>query len=268
MGGAKRTTWIGGAVFVALVMLAASWFLAISPKLTAAADVRAQAEQVRGQNELLELQLVQLKADFEKLDEYKAELATVQGQIPPQEELAEYLRQLDTIAQAHGVTLTSITPSLPEAVVLAGATAPAATTDAGTSTEGTDSTESTAEGTDTVAAAPTGLAAPTGFTSIPVQLILVGTYDNTVAFMSDLQNATTRLFLVSSLQGTSQEDGDATAGKPATAQGDLELTVSGFLYVLPDALGAATAAVDPAAPAPTLPGAVGGKNPFVPIPGH
>ena len=95
----------------------------------------------------------------------------------------------------------------------------------------------------------------------------VGTYDATSAFLSDLQNGTQRLFLVSSLQGTSQDDAEASGGKPATGVGDLEVIVTGYLYVLPDSLGTA-AVTDPGAPAPTLPGAVPGKNPLVPIPGR
>lgn len=267
MGGAKRTTWIAGTVVVALLMLVASWFLAIMPKLSDASDVRAQAQQTRDQNDLLELKLTQLKADFEKLDEYKAELAGLQQQIPTQEQLAEYLRQLDAIATAQGVTITVLTPAVPEAVVLAAPAAATTTTESTDGTSSTDDSSSTDESATTDTTAPVASGVPTGFMAIPVQMTAVGTYDATSAFLSDLQNGTQRLFLVSALQGTSQDDAESSGGKPATGVGDLEIIVTGYLYVLPDSLGTA-AVVDPAAPAPTLPGAVPGKNPLVPIPGR
>ena len=52
-----------------------------------------------------------------------------------------------------------------------------------------------------------------------------------------------------------------------SAAGDQELVITGFTYVLPDALGV-PAPVDPAAVPPALPGVVPGKNPLAPISGR
>ena len=38
---AKTTTWVGGTVFAAVIVLAGSWLFAISPQLTAADDAPA-----------------------------------------------------------------------------------------------------------------------------------------------------------------------------------------------------------------------------------
>ncbi|WP_449385191.1 type 4a pilus biogenesis protein PilO [Cellulomonas soli] len=266
MGGAKKTTWIGGTVVVGLLIVVAAWFLAISPALTSADEVRAQAEQARQQNELLELKLVQLKADFEKLPEYKAELAGLQTQIPSDAAMAEYFRQVDQIATAHSVTVTALTPSTPTAVTLAASTAPAPTETTEPTETGDGSTDATGTATSTDTAGAAG-AVPTGFVAIPLSLTVLGTYDDTVAFLNDLQNATPRLFLVSGLTGTSQKEAEASGGKPATGPGDQELVVTGYVYVLPDALGMAATPDADAAP-PALPGAVAGKNPLVPITGR
>lgn len=267
MGSAKKSTWIGATVFGALVIMAAAWFLAISPTMSAAAEIQEQAEQTVSQNEMLEMQLTQLKADFEKLPEYKAELATLQQQIPTDAMLSDYLRQLQQIATAHAVTLTTITPAPAQLVALA---APAAAPEATAPAEGTEGTEGAVEpaATDPSAVpAPPVAAGPAGLAAIPFSLTVLGSYDNTNAFLWDLQNATPRLFLVSGLTGTSQKQGEENAGKPATEDGDQELVVTGFTYVLPDAF-AVPAPVDPNAAPPALPGAVPGKNPLLPIAGH
>lgn len=264
MGGAKKSTWIGGTVFIALVIVAAAWFLAISPTMSAASEIRAEAENTRTQNDLYELRVAQLKADFEKLPEYKAELASIQQQVPPDAMLSEYLRQLDAIAVAHSVSLTAVTPSLPLSVVLA---VPAVVAPAPAPTE--EAAEGTGESTGEVPAAPVpapGANGPTGFTAIPFSITALGTYDNTLAFLNDLQNSTQRLFLVTGFVGTAQKQQDAGSGKPATAVGDQELVITGYTYALPDGL-AVPEVVDPAAVPPALPGAVPGKNPLVPVAG-
>jgi len=82
MSGAKKSTWVGGTVFVALVIAAAAWFFAINPVMASASEIRAQAESTRQENDLAELRVAKLKADFELLPQHKADLATIQQQIP------------------------------------------------------------------------------------------------------------------------------------------------------------------------------------------
>ncbi|KQR16194.1 hypothetical protein [Cellulomonas sp. Leaf334] len=264
MSGAKRSTWIGGTVFVALVIMLAAWFFAVSPTMSAAAEVRSEAEQTREMNEILDLKVDQLKADFAKLPEYQAELAGIQLQIPTDAMLADYLRQLDQIAVAHSVALTTVTPSIPQTVVLAAPVVTAAPEPA--PTEGTEGTEGSADGVEAPPAPAPGAGGPTGFTAIPLSLTVIGTYDNTLAFLNSLQNGTQRLFLVTGFTGTAQKEGDASSGRPATAVGDQELVIAGYTYVLPDAL-AVPETTDPAAAPVAPPAAVPGKNPLVPVSG-
>ncbi|WP_421741427.1 hypothetical protein [Cellulomonas sp.] len=266
MTGAKKSTWIGGTVFVSLVIIALAYFLAISPTLTAAQEVRDQAQSTRDQNDLLRLQVAQLAADFKKLPEYKAELADLQLKVPTDARLADYLRALEGIAAARAVTLISVAPGSPELFVPAAAPAPAAPAPAADGSTPTD--EATAAADATVAPAATtatGTPAPEGMVAIPITLTAIGTYDNTQAFLSDLQNATARLFLVTGLTASSQPEAPASGGKPATVPGDQQLDISGFAYVLTDPT---LVAVDPSVAPPALPGAVPGKNPMVPITGR
>ena len=259
MAGAKRASWIGATVFGSLVIVVASWFLAINPTLSAASDVRAQTAQVRSQNDALTAEVAKLKSDFAKLGDYKAQLAAIQVQIPSTAQLSDYLRQLDAIAAAHSVTVTAITPGTPTAVKAAAQPAPAAAA--------TPAPSATASGTGTTSSGTaTASGVPAGFTSIPMSVTVIGGYDNTLAFLSDLQTATPRLFLVSGFSATGQQDAAASGGKPKTSLGDQELVITGFLYVLPDTAAVATPAATPTA-TPTLPGAVPGKNPLTPVGG-
>jgi Tfp pilus assembly protein PilO len=271
MGGAKRSTWIGGTVFAALVIMAATYFLAVSPMLATASDTRAEVVATQQSNDALQRKITKLAADFAKLPEYKADLAAVRVQIPVGADLSGYLRQLDAIAVAHSVTLTTLGPSVAQKVVPAvSAAAPAAAVPTPAPTAESSAADATATGADSAgtgaAAAPAANAAPVGFAAIPFTMTVVGTYDNGLAFLSDLQNATPRLFLVTALTETSQSKTDAGGGRPATALGDIELTDTGFTYALTDPY-AVPAAAAPAAAAPALPGAVAGKNPLVPLGG-
>ena len=265
MGGAKRSTWIGGTVFVALIIMVATYFLAVAPALATATDTRAEVASTQQSNDLLQLKTTKLAAEFAKLPEYKANLAAVRVQIPTNADLSGYLRQLDAIAVAHSVTLTAVGPSVAQRVVPAVPAAAAAPAPVAAPTAEASAAPA-ADAAATSAAAPAANAGPVGFAAIPFTMTVVGTYDNALAFLSDLQNATPRLFLVTALTGTSQPKADASGGRPATAIGDLELVVTGFTYALTDP-SAVPAATDPAAKAPVLPGAVPGKNPLVPLGG-
>ncbi len=263
MGGAKRSTWIGGTVFVALIIMVATYFLAVAPALATASDTRAEATSTQQSNDLLRLKITKLAADFAKLPEYKAELAAIRVQIPTNADLSGYLRQLDATAVARSVKLTAVGPSRAQTVVPA---VPAAAAVPAPVTAPIAEASAAPAAPTVAAAAPAANAGPVGFAAIPFTMTVVGTYDNTLAFVSDLQNATPRLFLVTALTGTSQPKADASGGRPATAIGDLELVVTGFTYALTDP-SAVPAAKDPAAAAPALPGAVAGKNPLVPLGG-
>lgn len=245
MAGTKKGPWVAGTVVVAAAMAAGGWFGVISPTLDEATEVRDQAASQRDQNDLLQLQVAKLEADFAKLDEYKAQLATARSQIPATADLSSYLRQIDERAAADGVTITALAPGVPEIVTLAtpaagdtAATQPAAG-DAGTPeptpTE-TASPDATVEDpSDTATAAPTPTLDLGGLVAVPMSVTVVGSYPSAAQFLDDLQHATQRLLLVTSVTATALEESEATATRPATAPGDVELVVTGYTYVLPDA---------------------------------
>ena len=269
MSGAKKSTWIGGTAFLCLVLIVAAWFLVIAPKRASAADVRAQAAQIEAQNDTLELKVAKLAADAKRLPELEKQLAQLRIGIPSDAALAAYLRQLDKVAAAHDVTIENVAPSAAQAVTLAQAAAPAPTPapteSAAASVDAASSTPS--ETASPAATQPTANPVPEGFAAIPLSLTVVGTYDDTTAFVSDLQKTDGRLYLVGGFTATGQPDQEASAGKPKTKVGDQELVISGFAYVLPDAAAAATPAPEPTA-GPKLPKAPNDKDPYTPVKGE
>lgn len=254
----KSTPWIAGTVIVSLLLFVASWFLAISPVVAATDEAKSLSEAQSQQNEVLQAKLAQLKKQSLKLDVYKAQLATMQAQIPPVTAMADFQRQISATAATYGVTIVSVVVA-PSTQVVPTAPAAPATTDPATSTDGsTTSTDATTEAA--APAAPSGLE---GFYQLPVTLEVIGNFGAVQAFLNDLQSDVGRTFLVSTLSGTATKDAEANAGHPATVVGDLDLVITGSAFVLTS--NAPAAPVDPDAVPPALPVPPADKNPLVPI---
>ena len=265
----RSAGWIGGTVFLILIIFAATWFLLAAPRFEAAATTRTAAADVRDRNDILEIQNAQLRKDFENLDEYKAELAALQTQIPTEAQLTDYTRTVNELATAAGVFILEVSPGVPQVVtiptpVVVAAPVPAVAT---TADEAPDVSPDAAE--EPAPAAPAAPEQIEGFVAVPLVVKVVGPYASVSAFLLQMQTGPARLFLTAVLDGTSQDEADATGGKPAILAGDLELTITGFTYVLVDPQAAVadgagtTEGEEPAAvPLPTS-----DRNPFAPLTG-
>jgi hypothetical protein len=259
--GNKTSTWVGGAVVVALLIAVAGWFFAISPTIDEASTATIDAQAAEDRNDQLAAQLVTLKEQATHLEEYKLDLAGLQAQIPTTDGIPEFLRRIDTQAQAAGTTVTVVTVAAPANVQPAVPAAPAAATPApadGATPEPTPSPAADAAA-EAVAAAPTGPAVIPGFVAIQVDITAVGTVANTFALLNSLQAESGRQFLVTGLKATGQKEAEPADGRPATAEGDVELVITGFIYVLQDLAPVAPADGAPAVPLPTP---AGGGLPF------
>lgn len=277
----KATGWVAGAVFLALLMAGGAWLLAISPVRDQASTARTEAQSIRDSNELLRTKIDRLRAQFEDIDEYKADLQAMRLQIPTEALLSEYLRDVDELAVANGVTVTILNSDVGQSLVPVTAE-PEATAEAEEPAEATDDTAADPADPAAEPAAEPEPPAPAvleGFVGIPISVTVVGPYEQVVAFVAAIQSGTDRLFLVVTFNGTAQKDQEASGGRPATAVGDLELTVSGVIYVLQSdyvlSFGDAEEPEEPEDPEdpaepeepvlPPLPRAVPGKNPLIPV---
>lgn len=265
MGKTRAGGWIAGTVFLVLVIFALTYFFVAAPRLASAAATIELADQARAKNVLLTQQTAVLKADFERLEEYRAEVAALQLQIPAQAKLSEYTRTLTAAAETHGVTVTAVTPGVPTAVVLPAPVAPVAQPTEDEAADGEAAEAPAAE--DGVVAPPTPVAASPleGLVAMPITFTVMGPQAAAMSFLNQMQSGTERLLLVTSLNIQQQDAGDTSSGKPATAAGDVELVVGGQLYVLKPVDVVPVVPVADGSVPPALPSS--DRNPFTPLPG-
>lgn len=271
MAGTKIKAWVAGTVVVCLLVLVGAWFLAVSPKLVEAQDVRTSNEDALAQQTLLRQKLATLKEQFENLDQYRAELAGLRGQIPADAQLSAFVREVEAFGAAHGVTVVAMAPGVPAAPVAPPAVAPPveqATEGEAAEGEATEASgEQAAEGVTAAPTEPPASPVPAGLVEISMSVSVVGPYANVTAFLTDLQTVGPRLMLVTSMSTTALDAAEASGGRPQTAPGDIEAIVDGRLYVLPPEAAAVAPPVDgeEAAEDPTLP--TSSRNVFAPVTG-
>ncbi|WP_454048525.1 hypothetical protein [Cellulomonas sp. Marseille-Q8402] len=255
----STSTWIAGTAFVALGILALTWFFAVSPTLDSASDAQTQTVDELARADLLEIQVAQLAKQFAEIDTLRGELADVRTKVPATADLSGFTRELQELASAAGVTVTGLAPSSPQAFVSAAATVdPASTADASATDAATTEGAAAADPSAAVAAA-TG----TGVYAVPVSFTTLGSYDAGVAFLKGIQEQASRLVLVTGFTATSQTEQGAVSGRPATVRGDVELVANAYIYLLPDGTDLMADAVEEQGAA--LPVPSGQANPFAPV---
>jgi Tfp pilus assembly protein PilO len=172
----KLKQYVVFTVLGCLVVLAAGWFLLVSPKRSDAASLKSQAAGQVTANAQLENQLAILKAQAKALPKQQARLASVAAKIPDNPALPALIRALTTAGVSAGVELVSVTPSTPALVTAAAPVAGAPT--------------AARPATGVPAAAAPGAPASTAgqLASIPVTLNVAGGYFQVEQFVSNLEN--------------------------------------------------------------------------------
>ncbi len=300
MGASKSQTWVVGTVLAGLLILVGAWFLLISPKRAETATARDDNDAALFEQDQLRSRLAVLQEQSTHMGEYQDEIDVIGVQIPSEPQVAAYVRSLQGLATQYGVTITEVSPGLPiafgeamgvEAAVPTTTDAPADATGAdatGTDATGTGAvdaagdTANTAEAAGdqsaggatqdatTAPAATTPAAAPAqGLYAIPMGIQVVGTYANVNAFLEGVQTQIGRLLLVTTVEALAQGAQDAQGGRPATAPGDVELTIGGFLYEYLDSTEpvATDGEAEPAVPTEPAPLPTSDRNPFAPAAG-
>ena len=122
---------------------------------------------------------------------------------------------------------------------------------------------------ETVEPAPTPeTTAGSGLFAIPLGIQVVGTYPNVIAFLEGVQTQVGRVFLVTTLDAVAQDAQESQGGRPATAPGDVELTINGFLYEYLDPTPVVTDGSEPTEePAEPAPLPTSERNPFASVAG-
>ncbi len=191
--------WSALAVLTVATILIGSWFLLVAPKRSEAADLTARTTKQEQANARLVQKLEVLKAQSADLPAQKANLAKVRMQIPENPALPTLIRNLTVAAKEAGVSLDSLAPAVPSALVAAGA--------------------------------PVTTAAPTagGLYQVPLNVKAAGSYFELEQFVNRLEKLQ-RAFLVTGFS-LSAPEGSSDPTASSTSEGGLELTLAGRVFV-------------------------------------
>ncbi len=202
----KTRQWVICAALAIAMVMAAGWFLLVSPQRAKAADLRAQAATEQSRSAALRTDLDVLTAQSKLLPAKVAELAKLARQLPSDPALPAMIRALQRAASTSGVALVSIAPLPPVPFTAAGAVAPA----------------------------PAVGAAGTGLQSITLTTKVTGSYVKLEQFVANLEGLP-RMFVVTGY--TMSPSTASRAGNPAaacTAKACLiDLEVIGLVFVAP-----------------------------------
>jgi Tfp pilus assembly protein PilO len=226
--------WIIGTALLVVATVALGWTLGISPQLKAAATAAVETVSVDGQNVKNEADLEALKEKFSDIDSIRAELDALNISLPRDPQLATFIRQINSLAAQHAVTVQMITPT--PAKIFAPEEAPAAAPaadDAAEAPAATDTDDVATTGTDDAAAAAAEEVARAtknveggALVTIGMTIVVGGSYDAVLAFTQGLQQGD-RLFMATGVSVADSGD-TATAGSAPYVG-----TIDGLIYVIP-----------------------------------
>jgi hypothetical protein len=227
---------LGGVLGVGIIVL--GWFLGSAPSMSTAAQNDQTRAGVEGQNLAQQTALQTSKAQYARIDELRAQLATMQLSIPGAADVDDFFDQIAALASSAGASVTSISASEAQPYGASGATgsggstptptAPAPTSTASPSPSTSPTPGATpAPGSGTSPTAGGTAAAPSDLYMIPVTITLSSGRDSAVALVEALQSAGHRLMLVNTLTITSSPDA---------------ASIGGYVFVVHDVTAAAAAA--------------------------
>jgi len=214
----NNRVWTLGAVLLTAIIVAATWFIGVSPMLGTASAAADERQSVSDQNQLQELRLKDLEQRYAKISTLQSELDDQRRLVPGAAQLPRFIGQLDAIQAASGVTVQEVTfldavPYEPEVE------------EAAPAEEGAE--EGGGSPTDAVAAADApqvdaSLVNASNFVAIPVTVRASGEFGQVMSFVSGVQNGE-RLFLATALAVTQEAEGGVFTGD-----------ITGYIYVLLD----------------------------------
>jgi Tfp pilus assembly protein PilO len=200
----RTSRWSVGTAALCLVLLVAAWFLLIAPRRADAAALTDRQVTTEQQNEQLQIQIEQLKAQSGQVATYRAQLSGILKQLPATADMPQLVRDLDSLAAAAGVVVDTLTPSAAAGLK---------------SGPGSSAGKASSGGT-------------SGVVQIPISVVVHGDYFQTVAFLQKLQTQLSRAFLVT---------GAGVAPSSGTS-GQIQLTITGDVFVWPAGAAATTSA--------------------------
>jgi len=222
----KLKQWVTLTVLASIMILAAGWFLLVSPKKGEATELNTQAASQVSANAVLTTQLQVLQARAKDLPKKQADLARVAAKIPENPSLPTLIRALTAASTTAGVELVSVTPGPPAVVAAAVVAAPVV---AAEPAEGAEPADPAA-----APATPAAPVAPAGgeLAAIPITVNVVGGYFEVERLLSELENLPRALRVVNLTiaPGASPTDADGSAAGVENGS-SLTSTITGSVFM-------------------------------------
>lgn len=270
------TVWILGAFLISALFGAGAYSLLISPQLSSASTAKSDLADVKEFNDLLDIQILTAQSKAEEVDSWYSQIAAIQVDMPPTPEQAAFERMLNESLQLQGLptvavvygTATSVAPTPLDIASSLGAdpVAEAPSTSTTPSPAPTPSANPIPEDTaiPDVAAPVEDSALFIGLLQTPVTITTEGTPQPIMRFLLDMQTQNDRFFTVTNFDIQRATTTDAGPGRPALAEGDWIINITGLIFNLYD--GALSLPIKESASTPPYKGDTV-PNPFIPIPG-
>ncbi|WIE75480.1 type 4a pilus biogenesis protein PilO [Curtobacterium sp. MCSS17_007] len=211
------------AVLAMVVVAVGGFFLAVQPQLTQTAAAREQLQTVEQTNATSRTELARLREQAAQLPAMREELSALDASVPDRADLPAFIDQLNGVAAATGMTVSSFTASD------ATAYAPVAAAPAGDTTA---TSEPSSTATPAPSASPTAPELVTNpaitaqnLSIVPVTVAVDGTFDQALAFVKGVQSGQ-RLFLITTITSSEQSGDDGATTTSST------WTFGGSVYVL------------------------------------
>jgi Tfp pilus assembly protein PilO len=201
----RTRKWVSGTAVLVLIVLAAGWFLLVSPKKSDAATLQQTALAQAATNDGLRAKVASLKAQDAQIPQQEAKLATFRQQVPETPAEPALVRQLSALAKQSGMLFEALNAANP-----AGLNVPSAPVAAKDNSLNQMSITMTVEGTYYSAERFLDL-----LESMKRVMIVTGITGNTT---SDVQNdPTSHKYTISARVFTTTTSGAPAAGATATA---------------------------------------------------
>lgn len=231
-----RGAWIGLALFVCVVLTVFTWFFFISPKFDERTELVAQEDALVIENNALERRVAALRAQFARIEEFRAQLGQLQTRIPTTAQTDDLIDEIDAAAEKHDVIVMAVRAETGRSLAGDAAQLPEPEP---TESESGESDEDSADGVPAEpekAPAPRWAAdGPTDLVALPYKIEIEADYADALTFIEDLQTKDGRYFLVSDPVFTALDVEEADVTK------ELGITFTLFSFVLTEEGAAAPA---------------------------
>lgn len=218
----KNRLWtIGLGAAIAIVALV-GWFLGISPIVEQTSAANIQKQSLALTNDSSQARVAALKKQFENIGTLETQRDELSKSIPTGASIASFLREVNALTTANGVTLGNAAVSGAQSYEPPAAAAATTSTDtAAASASPSPSPSASAQTTDAAAATPAP-ATGSGLILVPITITVTGKYDNVLAFIGGIQ-AGERLYLVKTV----------SIRASTAVDGNFDGSITGVVYALP-----------------------------------